>query len=115
MTLQRAYFVLAIPQHTLEGDAIESKGRRRRSLLHNNASIPCDVFLVLLFCEEHHGLPFSLIEASLSVGVSSLLGRVLEDQVSMMHVPSGGADQFMAMQFTAWCAYSGVEAHKYYV
>ena len=78
-------------------------------------SIPCTGFLVLQFCEEHHGLTFSLIEASLNVRVTSLLGRVLEDQVSMMHVPSGGADQFMAMQSTAWCAYSGVEAHKYYV
>ena len=78
--------------------------RRRNGDRSPNASIPCDVFLVLLFCEEHHGLPFSLIEASLNVGVSSLLGRVLEDQVSMMHVPYGGGDQFMAMQSTAWCA-----------
>ena len=57
-----------------------------------NASIPCDVFLVLLFCEEHHGLPFSLIEASLSVGVSSLLGRVLEEKFSMVTVLSGGGE-----------------------
>ena len=100
MTLQKAYFVLAIPQHTLEA----TQSSRRDGDRSSNSSIPCTGLLVLQFCEEHHGLTFSLIEASLNVRVTSLLGRVLEDQVSMMHVPSGGGDQFMAMQSTAWCA-----------
>ena len=89
--------------------------RRRNGDRSPNASIPCDVFLVLLFCEEHHGLPFSLIEASLSVGVSSLLGRVLEDQVRVLEVTSGGGEPSMTMQSAAWCACSGVEAQEYHV
>ena len=89
--------------------------RRRNGDRSPNASIPCDVFLVLLFCEEHHGLPFSLIEAFLNVGVSSLLGRVLEDQVSMVQVTSGGGEPSMMMQSAAWFACSGVEANEDYV
>ena len=89
--------------------------RRRNGDRSPNASIPCDVFLVLLFCEEHHGLPFSLIEAFLNVGVSSLLGRVLEDQVSVLQVTSGGREPSKAVQSAAWRACSGVEVHEYYV
>ena len=80
-----------------------------------NVPIPCDGFLVLQFCEEHHGLPFSLIEASLNVGVSSLLGRVLEDQVRVLEVASAGGEPSMTIQSAARCACSGVEAHEYYV
>ena len=72
-------------------------------------------FLVLQVCEDHHGLIFALIEASLSVGMSSLLGRVLKDQVSMFQVTSGGGEPSMTMQSVAWSACSGVEAHEYYV
>ena len=80
-----------------------------------NAAIQCNGFLVLQFCEEHHGLPFSLIEASLNVGVSRLFCRVLEEKISMMQVTSGGGEPSMTMQSVAWSACSGVEAHEYYV
>ena len=89
--------------------------RRRNGDRSPNASIPCDVFLVLLFCEEHHGLPFALIEAFLNVGVFSLLCRVLEDQVSLLQVTSGGGEPARSMPSVTWCGCNDVEAHEYYV
>ena len=62
-----------------------------------NAIIPCDGFLVLQFCEEHHGLTFALIEASLHVGVSRLFCKVLKEKNNMMQVPSGGGVASSAM------------------
>ena len=49
------------------------------------------------------------------MGASSLLGRVLEDQVSMVQVTSGGGEPSMMMQSAAWFACSGVEANDDYV
>ena len=46
----------------------ETQSRRRNSDRSPNASIPCNGFFVLQLCEEHHGLTFALIEASLNVG-----------------------------------------------
>ena len=46
----------------------ETQTRRSDGDRFPNAIIPCDGLLVLQFCEEHHGLTFALIEASLNVG-----------------------------------------------
>ena len=75
--------------------------RRRDGDRCLNAFIPSGGFLVLLFCEEIHGLTFSLIEASLNVGVSRLFCRVLEEKFSLMLVPSGGREPSRAMPSAA--------------
>ena len=75
----------------------ETQTRRSDGDRFPNAIIPCDGLLVLQFCEEHHGLTFALIEASLHVGVPRLFCKVLKEKNNMMQVLSGGGVASSAM------------------